>query len=264
VESPAAATTSTTSVDANTVVKLLVPTSQDDPAFQQSTVGAVRPFYGPIVDVNLLKKNENMELILEGTAAAPLFHGPIYVENLLKKQVTKKPEEVGEPPNPPVHSPPTALELQSGRPESPPVHQQQENVPYNDSRKRLLDGSSKSSAPPISSDSCESVVDKPCPCPDDHLLFREGPYNRDVDGRYSHINGVCCIDCGIQVVGVCPDVGSHSSLQFINPTKDNPVWVCSTCQKNLFCNDCFLPKMDRFNATHPGKLPRNRRPPSKD
>jgi hypothetical protein len=56
--------------------------------------------------VNLLKKNENMELTPRRHSGCP-FPYPIYVENLLKKQqVTKKPEEV-EPPNlPSIRLPP--------------------------------------------------------------------------------------------------------------------------------------------------------------
>jgi hypothetical protein len=105
-------------------------------------------------------------------------------------------------------------------------------------------------------------VDRPCSSPADHLIYREGPYTRETDGRYSHINGVQCIDCGCEVVGIA-DPGPDVKGGFIYPTKDNPVWVCTSCQNNLLCQSCFVPRMDSFNAAHPGKVARVRRKPCK-
>jgi hypothetical protein len=107
------------------------------------------------------------------------------------------------------------------------------------------------------------LSDRPCPSPADHVIYREGPYTREIDGRYSHINGACCLECGCQVVGGSTPTGQTVDAREIVPTKDSPVWVCSSCQQNLICHSCFVPRMVVFNAAHPGKLQRVRRPPSK-
>jgi hypothetical protein len=100
---------------------------------------------------------------------------------------------------------------------------------------------------------------KPCPTPGDHQLYREGPYKREVDGRYSHINGEHCVDCGSVVR--CSSIEAEGSPgKFIIPSKDTPVWVCSSCQKELLCSTCFGLKTALFDAAHPGKMSRVRRP----
>jgi hypothetical protein len=107
--------------------------------------------------------------------------------------------------------------------------------------------------------------EKPCPSPADHVIFREGQYQKEIDGRYSHINGVPCLECCITVVGPNDPQGErvHALHDLCNiPSKENPVWVCSSCQKMLLCNSCFLVKKTEYDRTNPGKTRRNRRPPA--
>jgi hypothetical protein len=102
---------------------------------------------------------------------------------------------------------------------------------------------------------------KPCATPADHIVYREGPYTKELDGRYSHINGVECVACCREVVGT-RNTGLDTLGLTVFPTKDNPVWVCSTCQKMLLCNTCFVEKREAFNKENPGKLKRVRRRPA--
>jgi hypothetical protein len=106
-------------------------------------------------------------------------------------------------------------------------------------------------------------LEKPCATPGDHLVYREGPYTKELDGRYSHINGVECIACSREVVGT-RNTGLDKLGLTVLPTKSNPVWVCTTCQRMLLCNACFVKKRDAFNTENPGKIKRVcRRPASR-
>ena len=102
---------------------------------------------------------------------------------------------------------------------------------------------------------------KVCLFPADHHIYREGPYKRETDGRYSHLLGIECGDClGEVVAGTDPSVVGLSTVPgFIYPTKINPVWVCHSCQEMMLCNTCFLVKSKTFSEANPGRPVRKRK-----
>jgi hypothetical protein len=93
-------------------------------------------------------------------------------------------------------------------------------------------------------------VDRPCSSPPITLFIAKVLHAKQMADTHISMGSSALIVVVRSLVLLIPDQMLQVGL-FIY--EDNPVWVLS-CQNNLLCQSCFVPRMDSFNAAHPGKV----------